>query len=150
VQNFIIFLVLLALGYGFGRWAEKKHFASIIAREQKLHALLTFSQRFAPNGIGPVDTVLVSGNVVVSIDYFKRISAGLRSFIGGRVTAYESLLERARREAILRMKQQAFDSGATHIINVKLETASISKGRHQQVGSVEVYAYGTALIPQAT
>lgn len=148
MQNFIIFLVLLALGYGFGRWAEKKHFASIIAREQKLHALLTFSQRFAPNGIGPVDTVLVSGNVVVSIDYFKRISAGLRSFIGGRVTAYESLLERARREAILRMKQQAFDSGATHIINVKLETASISKGRRQQVGSVEVYAYGTALIPQ--
>ena len=118
MQNLVIFLVLLTLGYGFGRWTEKKHFASIIEREQELHALLTFSQRFAPNGLGPVETVLVSGNVVISIDYFKRISAGLRSFIGGRVTAYESLLERARREAILRMKQQAFDSGATHIINV--------------------------------
>ena len=148
MQSLVIFLVLLTLGYGFGRWAEKKHFASIIEREQELHALLAFSQRFAPNGIGPVETVLVSGNVVISIDYFKRISAGLRSFIGGRVTAYESLLERARREAILRMKQQALESGATHIINVKLETASISKGRQQQVGAVEVYAYGTALIPQ--
>jgi uncharacterized protein YbjQ (UPF0145 family) len=87
--------------------------------------------------------------VVISIDYFKRISAALRSLLGGRVTAYESLLERARREAILRMKQRAFDSGASHVINVKLETTSISKGYRKQVGSVEVYAYGTALIPQA-
>ena len=148
--DIIVFVVLLALGYGFGRLAEKRHFASIIEREELLHGLLTFSGRIPPMGLGPVETVLVGGNVVISIDYFKRISAALRSLIGGRVSAYESLLERARREAILRMKQQAFDSGASHVINVKLETASISKGRRQQVGSVEVYAYGTALIPLPT
>jgi len=150
VLDIIIFLVLLALGYGFGRWAEKKHFASIIEREELLRGLLTFSGRFPPQGLGPLETVLVDGNVVISVDYFKRISAALRSLLGGRVTAYESLLERARREAILRMKQQAFDSGASHVINVKLETASISKGYGKQVGSVEVFAYGTALIPQTT
>jgi uncharacterized protein YbjQ (UPF0145 family) len=147
VVDIIVFVVLLALGYGFGRLAEKRHFASIIEREELLRDLLTFSGRIPPLGLGPVEAVLVGGNVVISIDYFKRISAALRGLIGGRVLAYESLLERARREAILRMKQQAFDSGASHVINVKLETASISKGRGQQVGSVEVYAYGTALIP---
>jgi uncharacterized protein YbjQ (UPF0145 family) len=150
VVDIIIFVVLVALGYGFGRWAEKRHFASIIEREELLSGLLTFSGRLPPQGLGPVEAVLVGGNVVISIDYFKRISAALRSLIGGRVMAYESLLERARREAILRMKQEAFDSGASHVINVKLETASISKGRGQQVGSVEVYAYGTALIAQTT
>ena len=148
--DIIVFVVLLALGYGFGRWAEKRHFASIIEREELLRDLLTFSERIPPLGLGPVEAVLVGGNVVISIDYFKRISAALRGLIGGRVSAYESLLERARREAILRMKQQAFDSGASHVINVKLETSSISKGQRQQVGSVEVYAYGTALIPQAS
>jgi uncharacterized protein YbjQ (UPF0145 family) len=147
VIDIIVFFVLLILGYGFGRWAEKRHFASIIEREELLRDLLTFNGRIPPLGLGPVDAVLVGGNVVISIDYFKRISAALRSLIGGQVTAYESLLDRARREAILRMKQQAYDSGASHVINVKLETASISKGQRQQVGSVEVYAYGTALIP---
>ena len=95
--------------------------------------------------IGPVDCTLVGGNVVISVDYFKRVVAGLRTIVGGRITTYESLLERARREAILRMKEDAKAKGARFVVNVKLETASITKGRQQQVGAVEVYAYGTAL-----
>jgi uncharacterized protein YbjQ (UPF0145 family) len=65
--------------------------------------------------------------------------------VGGRVTTYESLLERARREAILRMKADARQKGLNTIVNVKLETASITKGSKNQVGAVEVYAYGTGL-----
>jgi uncharacterized protein YbjQ (UPF0145 family) len=118
-------------------------------REQKLRNLLCFSARTPPADLAPVDSRLVDGNVVISIDYFKLIAASLRSLIGGRVTAYETLVERARREAILRMKQSASDMGATHIFNVKLETASIYKGQQNHIGSVEVYAYGTALIPCA-
>lgn len=147
MADLIIFITLLTLGYVFGRIAEKKHFKSIIKREKQYRNLLTFSERFPVPGLGAIDTELVGGNVVISIDYFKRIAAGLRSLIGGRVTAYETLLERARREAILRMKEQAHRRGATQVINVKLETASITKGRKQQIGCVEVYAYGTALIP---
>jgi uncharacterized protein YbjQ (UPF0145 family) len=65
--------------------------------------------------------------------------------VGGRVTTYESLLERARREAILRMKVDASQKGLNMIVNVKLDTASITKGSKNQVGAVEVYAYGTGL-----
>jgi len=148
MYDIIIFLVLLALGYGFGRRAEKKHFASIIEREKQLQPLLTFSERLPPAGVGQVDSQLVGGNVVISIDYFKRVVAGLRTLVGGRVTSFESLVERARREALLRMKEEADALGAKMIVNVKLETASISKGEQQGIGSVEVYAYGTALIPK--
>ena len=49
---------------------------------------------------------------------------------GGRVTSYESLLDRARRESLLRMKQQASSMGAVMVFNVKYETASI-EGRRQ-------------------
>jgi uncharacterized protein YbjQ (UPF0145 family) len=93
------------------------------------------------------DQQLVIGSVVVSIDYFKRFLAGLRNLFGGRVTAYETLLDRARREALLRMKEQAEAAGAKLVFNVKYETSSISKGRKDTVGSVEMLAYGTALIP---
>lgn len=145
--DIIIFATLMIIGYVFGSRNEKKHFKSIIEREEKYKGLLSFSVRFPPPSVERVDTVLVGGNVVISVDYFKRIVAGLRSIVGGRVSAYESLLERARREAILRMKEEASAKGAKMIVNVKLETASITKGQKQQVGSVEVYAYGTALIP---
>ena len=63
------------------------------------------------------------------------------------MNSYESLLERGRREALLRMKEEARRLNATEIFNVKMETASISKGAGNSIGSVEVYAYGTALIP---
>lgn len=147
MADLIVFFSLLTLGYVFGRIAEKRHFKSIYEREDQLRDLLTFSERFPAPGLGPLETALVGGNVVISIDYFKRVAAGLRSLIGGRVKSYETLIERARREAILRMKAEAKNLGAIQVINVKLETASITKGKKQQVGCVEVYAYGTALIP---
>ena len=145
----ILFLTLLVCGYVFGRVAEQRHFKSIIEREEQYRDIYTFSARFPPTGGEPVSSELVGGGVVISVDYFKRLVAGLRGIVGGRIAAYESLLERARREAILRMKEDARAKGAAQIINVKLETASITKGKKQQVSCVEVYAYGTALIPLA-
>ena len=87
---------------------------------------------------------LVQGSAVISIDYFKRLLAGLRNLVGGRISAYESLLDRARREALLRMKESAPD--ASMIINVRLENAAIGMSAQQgNLGSVEVLAYGTAV-----
>jgi uncharacterized protein YbjQ (UPF0145 family) len=145
--DLIVFVILVTLGYFFGRLAEQRHFKSIKQREHLYRSVLCFSSRFPPPDPTPVESTLVAGNVVISIDYFKRIAASLRGLLGGRINAYESLLERARREAILRMKKEAKFKGATSIFNVKLETSSITKGKNQQVGCVEVYAYGTALIP---
>lgn len=145
----IFFLILVIIGYVFGRLAEKRHFASIREREGEYADLLAFSSRHIPAHVAPVRGQLVSGSVVVSSDYFKQLAASLRSFIGGPIASYESLLERARREAIVRMKAEARALGATQVFNVKLETSSINKGQYQnQVGCVEVYAYGTALIPE--
>ncbi|MCB1792575.1 MAG: YbjQ family protein [Gammaproteobacteria bacterium] len=143
--DLIVFLVLLSLGYLVGRHAEKKHYRSIIERETRLNALPAMAMRSPPMK-EYYSQALVTGNVVISVDYFKRFLAALRNLFGGRVTSYESLLDRARREALLRMKAQAEALGAKMVFNVKYETASISKGRRQTIGSVEVLAYGTALI----
>lgn len=145
--DLIIFISLLALGYGFGRYAEKRHYKSIISREKELSRIPVVAQRFPPLTTPPYKVELVTGSVVISVDYFKRFLANLRNLIGGRVKSYESLLDRARREAILRMKEKADQLGAKMIFNIKLETSSIYKGRRNSVGSVEVLAYGTALIP---
>jgi uncharacterized protein YbjQ (UPF0145 family) len=142
--DLIVFLVLLAAGYFFGQAAEKRHYKSIIEREKALHNVLCSSERHLPD-MGNVEGKLVSGSVVVSIDYFKRFVAGLRNLVGGRVSAYESLLDRARREAILRMKAEAQAYGARSVWNIRVETSSIYKNTQGSIGSVEVLAYGTAI-----
>ena len=140
-----VFLVLLALGYGVGQYAERRHYHSIIEREARLNALPAIASRYPPTE-PHYEQALVIGSTVVSVDYFKRFLAALRNLFGGRVISYESLLDRGRRESLLRMKERAEALGACMVFNVKYETASISKGRRETIGSIEVLAYGTALI----
>lgn len=147
MYDLIIFIILLAMGYGFGRYAESNHYKSIIKREKQLNNIPAIATRIPPIRRQDLNSQLVAGNVVISIDYFKRFIAGLRNIFGGRVTAYETLLDRARREAILRMKEEAQKLNAEFVFNIKLETSSIHKGRGNSIGSVEVLAYGTALYP---
>lgn len=143
--DLIIFLVLLTVGYFSGSYIEKKHFKSIREREEQMRSIQVIGSKRVPERFDKVEPLLVQGSVVISIDYFKKIAAGLRSFFGGRVSSYETLVERARREAVLRMKEQAANWGAQVVFNLRIETASISQGANGQVGAVEVYAYATAL-----
>ncbi|MCH7880697.1 MAG: heavy metal-binding domain-containing protein [Proteobacteria bacterium] len=144
-----IFLVLLVLGYVFGQWTEKRHFRSLIRREKETLKVPVITLKAIPPELSPCNTFLVCGNVVISIDYFKKFLSALRALFGGRLRSYETLLDRARREAILRMKELAIARGGKIIVNVRIETASISKfsRNRSSVGSVEVLAYGTAIAP---
>ena len=141
-------LVLLIVGYFIGSYLERKHYRSIIQREEEFRALPVVASKLLPPDGELYTQALVMGNVTISVDYFKRFLATLHNFFGGRVTSYETLLDRARREAILRMKEDALSKHASLVLNVKYETASIYKGSGSSVGSVEVLAYGTAMIPK--
>ena len=143
-----LFLALMVLGYTCGSIAEKRHYKSIIRREKELVKLMVVNAdgRFAEDAVRTA--FLVSGSMVVSNDYFKRLLAILRNIFGGRVKAYESLIDRARREAILRMKEKAQAKGAHMIVNLRLETSTIgrSANKKNRVGSIETLAYGTAVV----
>lgn len=142
-MEFIVFLILLGIGFFFGRMNERNHFMSLKKREAELSHITLSTVKKLPGGFDSSE--FVTGNVVISIDYFKRIGAALRTLVGGRIGSYTTLIERARREAVLRMKEQARMEGATHIANVRIETSSVFQNARQQLGSLEVYAYGTAL-----
>lgn len=145
IINLFFLIILLALGFFVGSWQERRHFREIEIRERdSLHVPLLTAKTLdmAPEQVE--SAYLVQGSAVISIDYFKRLLAGLRNLVGGRISAYESLLDRARREALLRMKESAPD--ASMIINVRLENAAIGMSAQQgNLGSVEVLAYGTAV-----
>jgi len=140
--NLISFALLLLIGFGFGQVNERRHYRSIIKREDELAGLAAIASRHPPAD-RRYQQHLVSGNVVVASDYFKSFLASLVNLFGGRVKSFESLLDRGRREALLRLKEQAHQHRATAVFNVKYETVRVG-GR---VTTIEVLAYGTALVP---
>lgn len=145
--QFGVVLFLLVLGIVFGQMNERSHYRDIKRREALLRKIIVLPERRVPAALQADETRLVCGSVVISSDYFKQFYGGLKRLIGGRMEMYESLVDRARREAILRMKKQALMFGAHAVCNLKIQTSSISQGAKDRIGSVEVLAYGTAVRP---
>lgn len=139
-------LALLVTGFFSGRYLERTHYRQIIEAETRPGQVMVFAERLPPPQQPAPQSQLVMGSVVISVDYYKRFIAALRLLVGGRLNSYESLIDRARREALLRMRAEAEALGAERVFNIKFETAAISgRGRENSVGSLEVLAYGTAL-----
>jgi uncharacterized protein YbjQ (UPF0145 family) len=145
--DLVFFALLFLVGYFAGRWNERRHYDSIRRRERELAGVLIFTSRFPPPTTARVDTGMVSGSAVISEDFFKGVLAGLYSFFGGRIRSYESLLDRARREAVLRMKADARTRGARMVVNVKFQTFAIGGRGQDSLKGVEMLVYGTALSP---
>lgn len=136
----ILFLVFLACGFFVGGTVEKKHYASIREREKSLINMIAVNNKNFVSDLPVRDTQFVYGSVAISTDYFKMVFAGLKNFLGGNMSAYESLVDRARREAVLRLKEMA--EGSDMVVNLRIETSPV------QEGCVEAFAYGTAIYLQ--
>jgi len=145
--EFGAFLLMLMVAYFIGSLLERRHFASIRSREADLRGFPVVSFDTMPSDWSASRSDLVTGSMVVSLDYFKRVIAGLRALIGGRVKTYEPLLDRARREAILRMIEEARAQGYDAVFNVRLETSRLAnaRGNGQGIAGVEMLAFGTAV-----
>ena len=143
----ILFGVLLVTGFVFGSNTERRHYASIREREKQLGDILLVPGKQPPERLGDCRIAFVCGSAVIGMDYFKMTLAAFVNFLGGRIGAYETLVERARREAILRMKEDARHEKGRYICNIKFSTANVMGQQAKQAGCVEVIAYGTAIVP---
>jgi uncharacterized protein YbjQ (UPF0145 family) len=133
--------LLLIIGVFFGSRAQKKHVANLAAREAALSHMFVTNLRTLPATEKP--PLLVTGSVVIAFDYFRRFIAGFVMLVGGRITMYETMLDRARREALLRLLEQAEAAGAREVHNVRYEFSRVG---HTTKGGAELLAYGTAII----
>jgi len=140
------FVVLVVLGLVVGTWRERSHFQSLARRESGFGDIGIVNLKTVRDTDRVKLAALVMGDAVIATDYFKGVAAKLRNIVGGEVRSYETLMERARREATLRMLRQARDLGATEVWNVRYETSNIrSASRRSPAVSVEVFVFGTAV-----
>ncbi len=130
-----------------GRILERRHLNSLLLLESGSRDVLAVTIEDLPPDWDVESCELVMGNVVISQDYFKRVAASIKGIFGGNIRVFEPLLERARREALIRMKGVAHARGYHTIINVRIETATLASARRDGKGTagVEVLAFGTAI-----
>jgi uncharacterized protein YbjQ (UPF0145 family) len=82
---------------------------------------------------------VVRGIVVRSRSIVGSIGAGLQTLIGGNITLYTELCERAREDAFRLMLEHAAETGANAVIGARYDANEVA------AGVTEVLAYGTAV-----
>jgi uncharacterized protein YbjQ (UPF0145 family) len=83
---------------------------------------------------------VVRGIVVRSRSVFGNIGAGLQMLVGGNISLYTELCERARGDAFNMMIQHALEMGANAVIGVRYDATEVTPG------ATEVLCYGTAVV----
>ncbi|MDR1912579.1 MAG: heavy metal-binding domain-containing protein [Helicobacteraceae bacterium] len=138
--------VMLIVAFIFGTLGQRRHYQSIKSREERLRHILIFNEKTPPTSCAGQKYALVCGSVVMGGDYFRQVIAGLKSIFGGRLTSFEAMLDRGRRESILRMKEEARRLGANVIFNARFETTTLSAKQNGDEGlaCAEFLVYGTA------
>ncbi|PCJ54919.1 MAG: hypothetical protein COA70_04325 [Planctomycetota bacterium] len=143
MYQFYFAIAFLVIGLTVGTLLERLHYRSIRRRELGFVTLPASTLKMVPDEKHVLRAELVTGSVVISVDYFKRFAASLKKLFGGEIHSYSSLLDRARRESMLRLKENCADCDM--LVNLRVETSTISNGGNSNIGSVEVMTYATAL-----
>lgn len=128
-------------GWLVATWFERRHLKSLAAREAPLQHISVVTRK-TPSACEPEACTLLIGSVVMAHDYFRTFIIAIRRLIGGNVKAYERLLQRGRREALIRLKEEADLRGLDQVVNVRFGT-SATAGRF--LHTLEIVAYGTGV-----
>jgi uncharacterized protein YbjQ (UPF0145 family) len=86
---------------------------------------------------------LVRGIVVRSRSILGTLGASLQTLIGGNITLYTELCEKARDDAFRLMLEHAAEHGANAVIGARYDANEVSDG------VTEVLAYGTAVVVES-
>jgi uncharacterized protein YbjQ (UPF0145 family) len=144
IANGLQLLTIGLAGWLLATWFERRHLRTLDAREAPLRHIGVNTGKRPPHCEAEASTLLV-GSVVLTHDYFRTFVIALRRLVGGNIRAYERLLARGRREALIRLKEEADLRGLDKLVNVRFNTSVVS-GRF--LHAVEMVAYGTGIKTQ--
>ncbi len=117
---------LIVLGLVVGNIAQGLHLRSLDRRERELGDIIVTDVRgYLGGAVGSKCAALVTAEVVIANDYLKSFLASLRKIVGGELRSYRSLMDRARREALVKLLTNARGLGHNALCNVRYETADI-------------------------
>lgn len=82
---------------------------------------------------------LVKGSTIQTKNVGRDITQGFKTLVGGELTSYTDMMNKARALATERMEKEAQALGADAVINIRYASSAVMQG------AAEVMAYGTAV-----
>jgi uncharacterized protein YbjQ (UPF0145 family) len=142
VVPLLVFIIPMIIGI----ITERRHLEELSRRELSIRDKVIFHNRKRPLMKDPKRVAIVSGSVTIGVDTFKTWLAKWRQVFGGRMGSLLPVLERARREALLRALEQAQKGGFTEVGNLRIAFINIggSYNPKQKTLMTSVLVYGTA------
>ena len=120
-------LLMLGLAFFAGNAIAKRHEKDMDERNSALSHMQVsdISTYFNPDTT-KTPPLLLHSEVTLGIDHFRGFLGNLKNIFGGEVRSYQATLDRARREAILRIKEEAHTHGFNAIANLRVAFVDVS------------------------
>ncbi|RJU92353.1 MAG: hypothetical protein DWC03_06975 [Candidatus Poseidoniales archaeon] len=160
-SSFIIVLILLFsllpillpfLSWAFGRWYQGRLMDALVLNEKQHGMMLQNDQHLST--ASSMTTMTAESSTLLHVSICVGPSMGqiffmwFKSIFGGRLHSYDVVLDYGRREALLRLNQQAKELGCSSMVNIRIETSTVSftkNNNNSKTSSVEFLAFATGI-----
>ncbi|MGB1365121.1 MAG: YbjQ family protein [Candidatus Poseidoniaceae archaeon] len=154
----IFYSVFLVLSFAptigswiFGNWHQGRILDRLASEEKALndsgagHPINNLSNPTQSTDIE--NSTLVMSSISVGPSWWQMMLGGWKNFFGGKIHSYDKMLGYGRRKVLHDMRVQALQQGFDEVINIRVETAMITKksGKNDKTAAYEFIAYGTAI-----
>jgi len=159
-SSFIIVLVLLFsllpillpfLSWAIGRWYQGRLMDALVLNEKQNGMMLQNDQHLSTSSsmttMAATSSTLLHVSICVGPSMGQIFFMWFKSLFGGRLYSYDVVLDYGRREALLRLNQQAKALGCSSMVNIRIETSTVSfaKNNQNKTSSVEFLAFATGI-----
>ena len=159
-SSFIIILVFLFtllpllfpfLSWAIGRWYQDRLMNALLLNEKEHGMILQNDQHLSTSSsmttMGASSSTLLHVSICVGPSMGQIFFMWFKSLFGGRLHSYDVVLDYGRREVLLRLNQQAKDLGCSSMVNIRIETSTVSfaKNDKSKTSSVEFLAFATGI-----
>ena len=134
-----------------GRWYQGTLLNALNEQEKQLNATiggqLMGSTSNKMTTLSAQSSVLLHTSIVVGPSMGQMFFMWIKSIFGGQLHSYDVVTQYGRREVVRRLQEQAIQLGCSSIVNLRIETSTISFAKNQKnsTSSMEFLAYATGI-----
>ena len=147
----LLSLLFPFLSWAIGRWYQDCLMSALLLNEKQQGNMLQSDQHLSTQSL--MTTMAAESSTLLHVSICVGPSMGqiffmwFKSIFGGRLHSYDVVLDYGRREALLRLNQQAKNLGCSSVVNIRIETSTVSfaKNDKSNTSSVEFLAFATGI-----
>ncbi len=139
------------LSWAMGNWYQNRLMSALLENEKHQGKMLQSDKHLSTSSsmtsMAAESSTLLHVSICVGPSWGQIFFMWLKSLFGGRLHSYDVVLDYGRREVLLRLNQQAKALGCSSMVNIRIETSTVSfvKNNNNKTSSVEFLAFATGL-----